>query len=117
MFCHAHMSGLFVLDLVFICNGLVCIIVFLCGLDHIGFAFSNFVLLGLVFVQYRAERLAAKNVSETIFLCRVGRETLTRFSSVRLGSSRDGRGSIFLHPTQSNPSTYGRNPTQPNRRC
>ena len=63
------MSGLFVLDLVFICNGLVCIIVFLCGLDHIGFAFSNFVLLGLVFVQYRAERLAAMNVSGTIFFC------------------------------------------------
>ena len=26
---------------------------------------------------------------------------------------RDGRGSIFLHPTQSNPSTYGPNPTVP----
>jgi len=72
MFCYAHMSGLFVLDLVFICNGLVCIIVFLCGLDHIGFAFSNFVLLGLVFVQYGAERLAAKNVSETIFFVSSG---------------------------------------------
>jgi len=26
---------------------------------------------------------------------------------------RDGRGSIFLHPTQPNPSAYGPNPTDP----
>jgi len=33
--------------------------VFLCvSLDHFGFVFSNLVLLGLVFFQYRAKRLA-----------------------------------------------------------
>jgi len=38
------------LDLVFICNGLLCIFVFFCvSLDHFGFVFSNFILLGLVF--------------------------------------------------------------------
>ena len=37
------MFDLFVLDLVFIFNGLVCIVVFLC------FVFYNLVLLGLVF--------------------------------------------------------------------
>jgi len=53
------------LDLVFICNGLVCIFVFFCvRLDHFGFVFDNFVLLGLVFFQYRAKRLARKNFSE-----------------------------------------------------
>jgi len=48
----------------FICNGLVCIFVFFVSLGHFGFVFSNFVLLGLVFFQYRAKRLAGKNVSE-----------------------------------------------------
>jgi len=47
------MSWLFdlvVLDLVFICNGLVCIFVFFCvSLDHFGFVFSDFILLDLVF--------------------------------------------------------------------
>jgi len=44
------MFDLVVLDLVFICNGLLCIFVFLCvSLDHFGFVFSNLVLLGLVF--------------------------------------------------------------------
>ena len=28
-----------------------------------------------------------------------------------MGFTRDGHGSIFLHPTQPNPSTYGPNPT------
>jgi len=38
------------LGLVFICNGLVCIFVFFrVSLDRLGFVFSNFVLLGLVF--------------------------------------------------------------------
>jgi len=50
MFCYACMFDLVVLDLVFICNGLFCIFVFLCvSLDHFGFVFSNLVLLGLVF--------------------------------------------------------------------
>ena len=41
---------LVVLDLVFICNGLVCIFVFFCvSLDHFGFVFSDFILLDLVF--------------------------------------------------------------------
>jgi len=44
------MFDLVVLDLVFICNGLVCIFVFFCvSLDHFGSVFSNFVLLGFVF--------------------------------------------------------------------
>jgi len=47
------MFDLVVLDLVFICNGLVCIFVFFCvSLDHFGSVFSNFVLLGFVFFQY-----------------------------------------------------------------
>ena len=50
MFCYARMFDLVVLYLVFICNGLVCIFVFVCvlSLDHFGFVFSNFILLGLV---------------------------------------------------------------------
>jgi len=32
-------------------------------------------------------------------------------STLRGRAPRDGRGSIFLHPTQPNPSTYGPNPT------
>jgi len=44
------MFDLVVLDLVFICNGLVVSLCFFCvSLDHFGFVFSNFVLLGLVF--------------------------------------------------------------------
>ena len=39
MFCYVCMFDLVVLDLVFICNGLVCIFVFFLnvGLDHFGF--------------------------------------------------------------------------------
>jgi len=44
------MFDLVVLDLVFICNGLVCIFyVFSVSLDHFGFVFSSVFLLGLVF--------------------------------------------------------------------
>jgi len=39
----------------FICNGLVCIFVFFVSLGHFGFVFSNFVLLGLVFLVPRQE--------------------------------------------------------------
>jgi len=43
---------LIVLDLIFICNGLVCIFVFLCvSLDHFRFVICNLVLLGLVFLS------------------------------------------------------------------
>ena len=56
------MFDLVVLDLVFICNGLVRIFVRFCvGLHHFGFVFCNFVLLGLVF---SVPRLAGKNVSK-----------------------------------------------------
>ena len=41
------MFDLAVLDLVFICNGLVCI--FCVSLDHFGFVFSNCVLFGSFF--------------------------------------------------------------------
>ena len=43
------MFDLVVLDLVSVCNGLVCIFVFFCvSLGRFGFVFSNFSLLGLV---------------------------------------------------------------------
>jgi len=46
---------------VFICNGLVC--VFLCvSVDHFGFVFFNFVLLGLV-VSIPSGEIGGKNVS------------------------------------------------------
>ena len=49
-FCYACILDLVVLDLVFICNGLICIFVLFCViLDHFSFVFSNVVLLGLVF--------------------------------------------------------------------
>jgi len=48
---------------VFICNGLVCIFVFfLCvSVDHFGFVFFNFVLLGLV-VSIPSGEIGGKNV-------------------------------------------------------
>jgi len=42
---------------------------FCVGLDHFGFVLSNFILLALVFFQYRSKRLAEKNVSENELLC------------------------------------------------
>jgi len=66
------MFDLVVLDLVFICNGLVCIFVFFCvSLDHFGSVFSNFVLLGFVF-SVRATRSAGKNVSEMTYFVSSG---------------------------------------------
>jgi len=44
------MFDLVLLRLIFICYGLVCILVFFCvSSDHYGFVFSNFILLGLFF--------------------------------------------------------------------
>ena len=46
---------------------------FLCvSLDHFGFVFSNFILLGLSLFQYRAKRLAGKNVSEMTYFVSSG---------------------------------------------
>jgi len=73
MFCYAYMFDLVVLDLVFICNGLVCIFIFFCvSLDHFGSVFSNFVLLGLVLFQYQAKRLDGKNVCEMTYFVSSG---------------------------------------------
>jgi len=48
MFCYVCMFDLVVLDLVFICNGLVCIFVFFkCWLRSFWFCVTNLVLLGL----------------------------------------------------------------------
>jgi len=44
------MFDLVVLDLFFVCKGLVCIFMFFCdSLDHFGFVFCNLVLLGWFF--------------------------------------------------------------------
>jgi len=75
------MFDLFVLDLVFIFNGLVCMLCFCVSLDHFGFVFYNSVLLGLVFFQYRAKRLAVKKVSEMTDFVSSGTWHLTQFSS------------------------------------
>ena len=68
MFCYACVVDLVVLDffgLFFLC--------FCVSLDHFGFVFFNFVLLGLVFFQYRAKRLAAgKNISEMSYFVSSG---------------------------------------------
>ena len=63
------MFDLVVLDLVFICNGLVCIFLFFkCWLRSFWFCVTNLVLLGLhVFFQYRDKRLAGKNDSEMTY--------------------------------------------------
>jgi len=70
------MFDLVVLDLVFF-NGLVCIFVFFCvSLDHFDFAILdyliNLVLLGRVFLQYQAKRLARKNVTEMTYFVSSG---------------------------------------------
>jgi len=50
------------------CKGLVCIFVCSCvSLDHFGFVFCKLVWFSLVFFQYRAKRLAGKNVSEMTY--------------------------------------------------
>ena len=45
--------------------------VFRVSLDHFGFVFSNFILLGLVF-RYWAKKLAGKNVSEMTYFVSSG---------------------------------------------
>jgi len=57
---------------VFMCfNGLICIFVCFCvSLGH--FDFVLFVLLGLVFFQYGAKRLAGQNVSEMTYFVSSG---------------------------------------------
>jgi len=55
----------FRLVFVFFCKSLVTVFLRTCAnLDHFCFVFSVLVLSGLVFFQYRAKRLAGKNVSE-----------------------------------------------------
>ena len=66
------MFDLVLLDLVFICNVLVCICLFFCvSLDNFGFVFSNFVLFGLV-SSLPSQDIQGKNVSEMTYFVSSG---------------------------------------------
>ena len=67
LFCYACMLVLVVLDLVFICNGLVCF--FCVSLDHFGFLFSNLVLLGLVFFSIQSQYIGWEKRLQNDLFC------------------------------------------------
>ena len=78
MFCYACMFDLVVLDLIFICNGLLCIFcVFFCvSLDHFRFVICNLVLLGLVFLSTKPRDWLGKTSPKWPISCEVGRKIL-----------------------------------------
>jgi len=78
MFCYACMFDLIVLDLIFICNGLVCIFLyFFCvSLDHFRFVICNLVLLGLVFLSTKPRDWLGRTSPKWPISCEVGRKIL-----------------------------------------